>query len=421
MNILNMFKRKELIKEPIKEPIYQSEVPFAIEEAQQSYRLMSYGYLYEAPKDSYLPLYKELYDNVPVLDGAITAYTDLTCAGWTIESDSPEEAELLTKELTNTNFDKTLKSLMDSYFIYGFYGAEIVPNADFKSLKKIQEIPSTQIRLKRDKYGDIVEFVQQAHPGTIIFDPAMVLYSANRESITEPYGRSMFKSLPWITKAMLEIQDSMTKIYRRYGSPRFHVKYNPLQQLDATTLKARLGVLKTKFKDIEIGQDFFTAGDVEIGVIGGGKEQFNITIEMEEVMQSVFSGLKLPAGVLGYNYGSTETHLNKQIEILLGRILSYQGEQEHVINLKLMPILATIYGFKDIPKIKFNKPIIVDEAAEFALESAKINATKALLDMGLIDVTDAQMRLDLPIKTIAKPVIDEENPKNKGGTNDVNK
>lgn len=397
---------------PAKQPKdIKNEGSFYFDEATQSFRLQQYGYLYDAPKDNYLPLYKQLYDNVPILDGAVSAYTDLVCAGWTIEGDSPEESKFISDELINTNFDKTLKTSMDNYFIYGFYGTEIVPSQKFDKIVKFQEIPTTELRMKRDDLGNITEFVQQAQPKTIKFNPAMVLYSANRESVTEPYGRSLFKSLPWITRIMLEMQDSMNKIYRRYGSPRFHVKYIPAIQLDQTTLETRLKAMKAKFKDIEIGQDFFTAGDVEIAMIGaGGGQQFRLTIEMEEVNQSVFSGLKLPAGVLGYNYGSTETHLNKQIEILLGRIMSYQAEQEHVINLKLMPLIATIYNLKKIPKIKFDKPIIVDETAEVTLETAKINATKTLIDMGMITPEDGQIRLGLPVKKIEKPK--EEEPKN---------
>lgn len=394
MNLLSLFKSK-------KQPKIDS---FDFDEATQSYRLAQYGYLYDAPKDNFLPLYKQLYDNVPILDGAVAAYTDLTCAGWEIESDDAVEAELITTELTNTNFDKTLKTSMDNYFVYGFYGTEMVPSPKFDKIMKFQEIPSTELRMKRNDFGDITEFVQQTQPKKITFNPAMVLFSANRESVTEPYGRSMFRSLPWITRIMLEFTDSMSKIYRRYGSPRFHVKYIPTVQLDQTTLESRLNTIKGKFKDIQVGQDFFTAGDVEIGMIGAGSEQFKITVEIAEINQSVFSGLKLPAGVLGYNYGSTETHLTAQIEILLGRLLSYQVEQAHVINLKLMPLLATIYNLKTIPKIKFKKPIIVDETKEMSLESSKINATKTLIEMGMITTEDGQIRLGLPVKVIEKPI-----------------
>lgn len=413
MDLLKVFRKK-----PITKPVDS----FDFDESTQEYRLQQYGYLYEAPKDSFLPLYKQLYDNVPVLDGAISAYTDLTCAGWEIESEDAAEAELITNELINTNFDKTLKTSMDNYFVYGFYGTEIVVTNKFDKILKFQEIPATELRMKRDDLGDIVEFVQQARPRTIKFKPSMVLFSANRESATEPYGRSLFKSIPWITRIMLEMQDSMNKIYRRYGSPRFHVKYTPAIQLDQTTLETRLAAMKKKFKDIEIGQDFFTAGEVEINMMGaGGKEQFKLTIEMAEINQSVFSGLKLPAGVLGYNYGSTETHLNKQIEILLGRLLSYQLEQAHVINLKLMPLIATIYNLKSIPTIKFKKPIITDEAGDLALEVSKINATKTLIEMGMITPEDGQIRLGLPVKAITKPEVKQSDNKNindkKGDTN----
>jgi len=403
MGIMNIFKAKKVA------PVTSS---FDFQEATQSFRLKQYGYLYEGPTDNYLALYKQLYDNVPILDGAISAYSDLICSGWKIRSDDPSESQLITDELNATNFNKTFKISMDNYFVYGYYGTEIVVSPKFDKVLKFQEIPTQELRMKRNDKDDIVEFVQQARPRTITFKPQMVLFSANRESVTEPYGRSLFRSLPWITKAMLELQDAMVKIYRRYGSPRFHVKYMPATQLSQTVLEERLKSMKKYFKDIEVGQDFFTGGDVTIDVVGaGGRTQFQVTVEMQEVNQSVFSGLKLPAGVLGYNYGSTETHLNKQIEILLGRILSYQIEQAQVINLKLMPLLATIYNLKSIPKIEFNKPIITDEAGDLQIVSTEISNAKSLIEMGMITTEDGQMRLGLPVKKIDAPKKEEPNPK----------
>lgn len=402
----NLFKSKK------KKEITNNHSSFDVEESVQSYKLRDYGYLYESPKDNFLSLYKQLYDNVPVLDGAINAYTDLICSGWKINSDDPKEAEFITNELKKTNFDKTLKTILDDYFIYGYYGAEIVPSKKFDKIEKFQEIPTEELRLDRDDYGNIIEFIQETARKIIKINPKMILFSANRESTNEPYGRSLFRSLPWITRIMLEMQDSMSKIYRRYGSPRFHVTYTPAIQLDQNVLNDRLTKLKKKFKDIEIGQDFFTAGDVAINMIGaGGKEQFKLTIEMEEIMQSMFSGLKLPAGVLGYNYGSTETHLNKQIEILLGRILSYQKEQAHVINLKLMPLIATIYNLKNLPIFEFEKPIITDESTDLELETKRINNIKSLIEMNMITTADGQQKLGLEVKDIkASPKQKEEDP-----------
>jgi len=408
---MDLFKWLRPKQKEITKPV---ETSFAIQESTQEYRLANYGYLYEAPKDNYLPLYKQLYDNVPVLDGAISTYTDLITSGWDIKSDNPEEAEAITKVLISTNFDKTLKNLLDDYFIYGFYGAEIVLSNKFDAFEKLQEIPPTELRMERDNEANITEFIQTSNPKTIKINPNVVLFSANRSSTNEPYGRSLFRSLPWITRLMLEMQDSMTKIYKRYGSPRYHVTYTPAIQLDQAELTSRLNTIKGKFKDIAIGQDFFTAGDVTVAMIGAGTEsQFKLSIEMTEIMQSVFSGLKIPAGVLGYNYGSTETHLNKQIEILLGRILSYQREQAHVINKKLMPLLAIVYNLKSIPVLTFKPPIITDESADIALETSKINNVKTLIEMNMITTEDGQQKLGLEVKKIDKPK--EADPKPKEG------
>lgn len=413
----NFFTKKKKKAIPTEELI--KEDAFSVQESTQEYRLRNFGYLYEAPQDNLIPLYKQLYNNVPVLDGAITTYTDLVTTGWSISSDDPAEAELVTKELKATNFDKVLKVLMDDYFIYGYYGAEIVLSNKFDKLEKLQEIPTEELRFERDDEANITNFVQQGRGKVISINPKKVLFAANRGTTLEPYGRSLFRSLPWITRIMLEMQDSMSNIYSRYGSPRYHVKYSPAIQLDQAELTARLNAIKNKFKDIAVGQDFFTAADIEIGIIGAGTgEQFKLTIEMTEIMQSVFSGLKIPAGVLGYNYGSTETHLTQQIEILLGRIIGYQNEQENVIDNKLMPIMAIAYNLKSIPRFKFDKPVIVDELKDIQLETSKINNVKSLIELNMITTEDGQQKLGLEVKKIDNNPKEAEPKPKKGAPNE---
>lgn len=363
----------------------------------QKYELSQFPYLYtEAP--DWISLYTELYDNVTVLENAVDTYVELINPGWSIESDKEKDVKLVEDVLKSIQFSQGFNMLLRNTFIYGFSGSEIVLANDMQSIERLVNVPNTELRIKRNKQANITDYYQLSSSGHggIQLNPNRFIYTTRQVTTDHPYGRSLFKALPFLTRIMLEMQDAIGKIYRKYGAPRFHVRYIPPTQLDDTTLRRRLNTIKEHFDNPEVGEDFFTAGDVEVTMIGAEGQALKFNIEMSEIMQGVMAGLKMPAGVLGYNYGSTETHLTKQIEILLGRIFSYQDDYETMLNFQFMPLIAKIYNLSEIPKIKLDRPIIADELVEEQTRSLKIDNVDKLLGMNLIDTEYAINRLKLP-------------------------
>jgi hypothetical protein len=382
-----------------------------------------YAFLYKAPTD-FLELYRDLFDNVPILESAVDVYCQLINCGWKVEG---PDGELVEEVLRQAKFNQKLNDAIQSTFIYGFSGMETVLGSDMKSIIRFVNIPSERMRIKVDPQGNIIGYYQlgggiipgmirnvatmsspgsnpyKANPASssgvpmVELNPLTFLYLNRMTKDGNPYGRSLFKTMPFITRIMLEVQDNTGKIFKKYGSPRFHVNYVPKVELTQPELTKRLNTIKEKFNDPKTGQDFFSAGDVTIDVIGANGQKMTFAVETAEIMQAIFSGLKLPAGMLGYNYGSTETHLSGQIEVLLSRLYNYQEHFEDMINSQLMPIVARIYGLTEIPHFEFLPTRMEDEAALAALESTKINNTMMLLQNGFIDIVQAQQKLELPI------------------------
>jgi len=376
---------------------------FATERGSQKYKLPDYPWLYDEVPDSVQSLYTELYNNVPILDGAIDAYINLINPGWTLVTSKITDQDKNNDLLKNIGFNAELNRLIANYFIYGYSGSEVVLSPDMKQIIRLVNIPSQDLRIKRNEAAQITNFYQintfKGGSRFIDLNINRFIYLVKDGTTKEPYGRSLFKSLPFLTRIMLEMQDSIGKIYKKYGSPRFHVKYIPAVQLSDKVLKSRLDVIKDKFDNPKVGEDFFTAGDVEVAVIGAGGEEIKFTVEMSEIMQGIFSGLKLPAGLLGYNYGSTETHLAKQLEILLGKIVSCQTEISDSINKQFMPLVAKVYNLKEVPQLTFNRSIIADEKAEAETEEIKLRNLNSLISLGLIDDDYIKNKLHLPEMT----------------------
>lgn len=372
---------------------------FVFTESTQEYRLPNFRYLYETPKSD-ISLFRELYDNVSVLQSAIDVYATLVNSEYTIETTNESLSDEVRSICDSFKIDEMIGQIVADMMVDGFSGTEIVINNGLSAIEKYVNIPGNEIKLDRDQEGNITRFLQGIAPvatkqGFNVLDTRRLLWVTRYGNIKEPYGRSLFKSLPFLTKIMLEMQDSMGKVYKKYASPRFHVKYVPTVQLDQKTLDARMTQIKSSFANLEIGKDFFTSGDVTVDVVGSGGKELKFNAELGEIMQGVFSGLGLPAGVLGYNYGSTETHLAKQIEILLARITKQQKVLASVINTTLMTLIAKIYGLPEVPIFGFSKSIISDELQEANLETIRIDDTIKLLDKGLITQEEARKRLFL--------------------------
>jgi len=406
---------------------YTKKPSFYFTENTQDYRLPGFNFLYDIPENAN-DLYSQLYDNVPILESAINIYTNLINGDYEIKTKDPNLANSVYDILNATKFDSMLDTGISNTLIYGYSGTEIVLSSGLDKIEKYVDIPYNKLRIKRDTKGDITQFLQintlyarnrNSAGQANILNKQNLLWLTRKSTSDKPYGRSVFKSMPFLTKIMLEMQDSIGKIYKKYGSPRYHVKYIPAVQLDGKVLKERIDKIKEAFNKIEVGKDFFSAGEVEVATIGAGGKEIKFTIEMTEIMQGIFSGLGLPAGVLGYNYGSTETHLAKQIQVLLGSLMRYQRYYASEVNMKIMPIIAKVYNLPEIPYFTFAMPVIVDELNEIQIKAGEINNVKNLIDMGMIEPKDGQIILDLPIKEIKKPEVDITTQTKNGGNSNA--
>ncbi|MCK4522200.1 MAG: hypothetical protein KAU20_06505 [Nanoarchaeota archaeon] len=396
----------------------------------QRSRSSTFGTFFDSV-DNYLDLYLELYNNVPVLEGAVNAYQNFINPGWHITTpDNDLNTVAVTEEVLKIlNFNEVLNDQIIQMLLYGFSGSEMVFTEDYSQILRIVPISSRQLRLKRDIYGTIVSYHQlggwinnqqtnqdpfTSEPTTgynknndyrlggsrttsiqsAVLDPESILFFNRKVSESNLYGRSLFRSLPTVTRQMLSINDAVVKIYSKYGSPRFHVKYVPANELSEAKLRTRLNTLKDRFSDLEHGEDFFTAGDIEVSVIGPGSSGASMTMETSYIMMELFSGLGLPAGVLGFNYGSTETHMKEQVQVLLGHIQALQTEVSAYINRQLMPKIAMIYGLKEVPELVFYRPRIRDRHSEAVAEATEISNVVTLLENKLITPDTALTRLD---------------------------
>lgn len=370
---------------------------------------------YEQPEAD-LELYRSMVVNIPIITGAVNAYTRMINSGYDILC--PDEVILnkMWDIVERIDLDGALNRIINQMETYGFCGVEIVLNEDKTEIVKLKVIDSRTLRVQKDKYGNISSYKQIVGitensqgtagsvgiaPGVIELDPETIMYFQRNPDSDSAYGVSLLRPLPFVTSIMLQIQDSIGKIYHRYGAPKYHVKYSPQGNIPDEMMSKRIDIIRDEFANLAPDADFFSNGEIEIEVLGAGASAIKFTEELRHIIEQILSGLGLPAAVLGYNYGSTETHTKEQGVLLVSNLRNSQQIIRRCIENQLFNLIARVYDFDVIPEFEWNTIQIRDEYQDAQADELKIQNVLIKRDNGLI--TQDQAAIELDYRSSANP------------------
>lgn len=157
-------------------------------------------------------------------------------------------------------------------------------------------------------------------------DMSNKLYMAYTVENNSPYGVSRLRSMPFVAKAILTIENGITNTHARFGDPSYHVQYTAGTRMKSDALGEIRTDLHTEFKqNMENKQsgrsvDFTTAVDkdskVEIGVIGAGGEVLGTEEPARHLLEQVVAKSGLPAWLLGLHFSTAERLAKFQMEVL---------------------------------------------------------------------------------------------------------
>lgn len=363
---------------------------------------------YEQPEGD-LELYHAMVVNIPILTGAINAYTRMINSGYDILCDDDTILNETWDIVERIDLDGTLNRVINQMETYGFCGVEVVLNDDKTDIVRLKVIDSRTLRVQKDKFGNIISYKQIVGitenqngnagsvgiaPGVIELDPETIMYFQRNPDSDSSYGVSLLRPLPFVTAIMLQIQDSIGKIYHRYGAPKYHIKYSPQGNIPDDMMAKRIDIIRDEFSNLEPESDFFSNGEIEIDVLAAGTGAIKFTEELRHIIEQILSGLGLPAAVLGYNYGSTETHTKEQGVLLVSNLQNSQKIIKRQIENQLFNLIARVYNFDNIPEFEWNTIQIRDEYQDAQTDELKIQNVLVKRDNGLITQDQAAIELD---------------------------
>lgn len=349
-----------------------------------------------------LQVYRILRDEVPDISDAVWTWKRLCHAGYKVDFEGREAAAARSAardfEARIHAEDGGLPGLLDifyaSLFTYGAAGFEIVPGRAREGIHDVVPVDIWTVRFRR---GDRRLEAYQVYDGERIKLPDnYFLYVGLDRDGTNPYGRSMLRSLPTAVRIQQRLLTDMALATHNAGWNKLHVRYQAEEQQPDETreayeerMRANLEQLRDLLQGTKIDQNLVTFDNVAVSVLGGNQQNMLFYDNHKAVEEQVITGTHMMPVLMGRNYGSTETYGTAQFEVV--------NRQVQTVNRRVGNLLERLYtselalcGIGARPVVTMNSNRTVDILKEANARSQEIAGTLRLLEAGVIDLAAAK-------------------------------
>ncbi len=348
-----------------------------------------------------LEVYRFLRDAIPDVSDAVWTWKRLCQTGYDVEilEASSEmaraRAERLLKALDRrvNSGDRGMDGLLDvfyaSLFTYGAAALEIVLSPSRESIADVVPVDVWTVRFKRER-GQLQPY--QVIDGEEIRLPRerFVYVGLDRDG-TNPYGRSMLRSIPFVVKIQQRLIEDMAKATHNAGWAKLHVKYSPESRERGESVEAygqriagNFEALRTRLSGLEADQNLVTYDNVDVSLIRGDSQSRIFYDNLKAIEEQVITGMHLMPILMGRNYGTTETYGTAQFEIV--------NRQVEAVNRSVKRILERLYNFELAlmwgearARVRMRTNRTVDVLKEATARGKEIANVLALRDAGLMD------------------------------------
>lgn len=353
------------------------------------------GFMTQYFQDYYLrkvsgDFYESLREGIPIIDAGIRHLISLN---GTIEiiGDNPKIVKALEDFAMNVPVNDTQKGIQaflenssNETFEQGFSLSEMIATKDMKDIAGLRVADSKDIVYRRNEegraepwyrfpgdvphpvYSDPQSLPQQILTASynqslyingvneIKLNPANLLHFSIDNENTNPYGVSKLRSMEFVSKILMTMENSLLNVWERFGDPSYHIHYKTSSK-DGDTTETRRQKISADFstaitsKRAGKSADFVTAtdtnSDISISIIGSDGEELAMEIPVRHVLEQIVSKFGLPSWMLGLYWSTTERMSILEMESAL-----QDAEVRQTIMLpeyiRLFSIFLTLRGFK---------------------------------------------------------------------------
>lgn len=348
-----------------------------------------------------LDVYRYLRDAIPDISDAVWTWKRLCQTGYDIEIQHPSSdlAEARARRLLQrlnervNGGDRGMDGLLDvfytSLFTFGAAALEIVPTASRESIQDIVPVDVWTVRFRREK-GKLQAY--QLHDGELIPLPMeRFIYVGLDKDGTNPYGRSMLRSIPFLVKIQQRLVEDMAKATHNAGWPKLHVTYAPDERLRGESPEAYTSRIDSTFDNlkqtldgIETDQNLVTYDNVAVNLVQGHQQSQIFYDNHKAVEEQVITGTHLMPILLGRNYGTTETYGTAQFEIINRQVEGINRSVKRILERIYAAELALMWGSARA-KVRMRQNRTVDVLREAQARAREIDNAVKLRDEGYLD------------------------------------
>ena len=356
-----------------------------------------------------LQVYRFLRDSIPDISDAIWTWKRLCQTGWDVDylDTSTGTAKVRAQGLIAAldgrvnSGDRGMEGLLDifytSLFTYGAAAVEIVLTPSRESVYDVVPVDVWSVRFKRE--GGKLQAYQVIDGQAIKLPMDRFIYVGMDREGTNPYGRSMLRSIPFVVKIQQRLIEDMAKATHNAGWSKLHVQYAGEERARSESvdayqerMRANLNSLRDKLAGIEADQNLVTYDNVKISLLRGDQHAQVFYDNHKAIEEQVITGMHLMPILLGRNYGTTETYGTAQFEII--------NRQVEGVNRSIQKLLERLYNFElalmwgeATAKVKMRTNRTVDVLKEAQAREKEIGNVLRLKEVGLMD--DEQVKAAL--------------------------
>lgn len=344
----------------------------------------------------------EIYEKM-MLDGQVKAGMDMiklstTAKGYIVVGDDPETKKYA--DFINENFEMIRGNMEDvlgemlTALEYGFSCTEkVFEQRDGKIvLKRMKVLNPNSVRVKTDRFGDIVYVKQRIGSKTIRIPASKIIWYAHDKKFGNPYGNSALRTVykHWF------IKDKMYRFaniaYERYGTP---LLVGSVQDAKDT---AKMRDLLRKINGMT---GLAISGGDNVTAIQGSNADFVGYIEHHD--RKIMESMLVPPMMLGLSRGQSGSYAlsSNQFDVFMFRLQALQRDLKALIEEEIIrPLIDLNFpNVRKYPAFQF-APLTKEDATKMAEVFVK------MITAGVIAPTEEWIREELGF-----PAMDEETKK----------
>jgi hypothetical protein len=348
---------------------------------------------YRVPQAQNLRLYEQLVETIPVLNAALTRIVQLVGTPH-IEAEDDVKAELqewmdnVVVNRIQTGFNNWFSTWCFDHLLYGRAHTEIILPKNRKDIYALQPLHTRTIELRPDPDLYSIQIVQiLAMRGMWVeLNKRLILTALHDVRGDLPQGNSLLFGLPFVGEIFTSMLKDHKRIWERFGTPSYHVAYKPPPDLaDPTGSRSQnfLALIMNQWNQMMTNrangdvQDYATAGDVTVSVIGAAGEALEFVKPLQEIIAQMIAKTGLPPFLLGMQWQTTESMSSVEGGLLSQMVAAIRGHMEPEMKY-LFGLRQLLAGKSDKLKISWEAPTLIDlmETARAETFNAKATAQK---------------------------------------------